>query len=375
MRDEPEMSAIIYMSQETQAFSKDALGALLKTARSRNRDCGVTGYLHYESGYLLQYIEGQDRGLNETMDRIENDKRHSIFYRNKKSNLADRRFPEWDMQWFEPRRNDDQASALTELNRTLRPFERLHDVEALDRVVTIYTRIAHDCILRKFSPESTSADQLGNALAMVVHDLRAPVRNIWTLIEMYIEDEDERIDPEFLSVSNQIKSQIHQANSLIDGILDYVASNQPMLIQSVNMNEVFDEIAQSHQTPTSTTQVVSVGNLPTISGNPLNLWRVLNCLIENGLKYNLTECPRVEVSATRLDAEWRFCVKDNGIGVSPEHQQQIFLIFKRLHSQNAFPGSGVGLATCRKIVEEWGGRVWLNSTEGQGSEFFFTCPA
>jgi light-regulated signal transduction histidine kinase (bacteriophytochrome) len=97
-------------------------------------------------------------------------------------------------------------------------------------------------------------------------------------------------------------------------------------------------------------------------------------LIGNAIKYRRKEKPAISVRAERRDREWLFAVQDNGIGIDPQYRDQIFGIFKRLHSSAEYPGTGIGLAICQKIVQRYGGRIWLESELGNGATFFFTVP-
>ena len=100
----------------------------------------------------------------------------------------------------------------------------------------------------------------------------------------------------------------------------------------------------------------------------------MQSLIGNGLKYHGDKSPRVYVSAERNGNEWIFSVRDNGIGIDPKYHKRIFEIFKRLHDQKEYPGTGIGLAVCRRVVTRHGGRIWLESEAGRGSEVHFTLP-
>ncbi len=115
--------------------------------------------------------------------------------------------------------------------------------------------------------------------------------------------------------------------------------------------------------------------MPQVLADPHQLDQLLQNLIANGLKYRRggTE-PQVQVSAEQEGSGWRFAVQDNGIGIEPQYFERIFEIFQRLHGRETYQGTGIGLAVCKKIVERHGRQLWLESTLGQGSTFFFTLP-
>jgi light-regulated signal transduction histidine kinase (bacteriophytochrome) len=115
--------------------------------------------------------------------------------------------------------------------------------------------------------------------------------------------------------------------------------------------------------------------LPTVLGDPGQLEQILTNLLGNALKFRGTESPRVHVSAERAGRMWVFCVSDNGIGIAPEYFERIFVIFQRLHARDEYQGTGVGLAICKKIAERHGGRIWVESSVGHGTQFSFTIPA
>ncbi len=119
---------------------------------------------------------------------------------------------------------------------------------------------------------------------------------------------------------------------------------------------------------------VTCSELPVVTGDRTQLTQLFMNLINNGIKYRSEQPPRIHVSAERNGAEWLISIRDNGIGIEPRHQEQIFEIFKRLHSPQAYPGTGIGLAVCRRIVHRHGGRIWVDSEPGKGSVFHFTIP-
>ena len=121
---------------------------------------------------------------------------------------------------------------------------------------------------------------------------------------------------------------------------------------------------------------VTHGRLPVVFGNASQLAQLMQNLVGNGIKYCEAAIPTVHVEANpEEDGVWVFTVKDNGIGISENYYQQVFQPFKRLHDKSKYEGTGLGLATCKKIVDHHGGRIWCESPDDQGTTFFFELPA
>ncbi len=115
--------------------------------------------------------------------------------------------------------------------------------------------------------------------------------------------------------------------------------------------------------------------LPTVLGHETHFVQLFQNLIGNAIKYRSEATPEVGITARQTGAEWLFCVRDNGLGIAPEHRERVFGVFKRLHGKE-IPGTGIGLAICQRVVERNGGRIWVESKgEGYGSTFCFTLPA
>ena len=118
--------------------------------------------------------------------------------------------------------------------------------------------------------------------------------------------------------------------------------------------------------------VVTQDPLPAVNGDLPQLVSLFQNLIGNSLKFRKEAPPRIHVSAERNGTHWRFSVRDNGIGIAPQYFERIFGVFQRLHTRSQYPGTGIGLAICKKIVERHGGRIWVESVPGEGATFYFS---
>ncbi len=143
----------------------------------------------------------------------------------------------------------------------------------------------------------------------------------------------------------------------------------------MDMNKVVETVKNNlHVAIQEAGAQVSIEPLPTVLADESQMTQVLQNLISNAIKFRGTEGPKVEVSARHRGHRWIIAVKDNGIGIDPKYHENIFKMFQRLHTRDKYPGTGIGLAISKKIVERHGGRIWVESEEGKGSTFFFTLP-
>jgi light-regulated signal transduction histidine kinase (bacteriophytochrome) len=120
---------------------------------------------------------------------------------------------------------------------------------------------------------------------------------------------------------------------------------------------------------------IDSGQLPTVPGNSAQLGQVFQNIVGNAIKFHGTEVPRIRILAKRKGDEWEFSVADDGIGIAPDRNDDVFVAFTRLHTRDEYPGNGIGLAICKKIIERHNGRIWVESEPGEGTTFKFTLPA
>jgi PAS domain S-box-containing protein len=209
------------------------------------------------------------------------------------------------------------------------------------------------------------------------HDLKEPLRTVTNYLQLIrARYSGKLLDEEAGQLFDVAVSGAQRMHALVEALLEYSRSGEvgDATLESVPAGKVVSDVIISLQSAISDTHAeIVVGPLPVVTANPLYLTQVFENLIGNALKYRSKQAPRITVSAADGDREWEFSVEDNGIGIPPEYQAQIFGIFKRLHGDE-YPGTGIGLATCKKIVDRHGGTIWVESATGQGSRFSFTLP-
>lgn len=162
--------------------------------------------------------------------------------------------------------------------------------------------------------------------------------------------------------------------SLINDLLRYSrVGRQAQNFAPCDTRAVFGMVVSRLQEAIATSSAtVTCGDLPTVIADERQLVQLFQNLIGNAIKYRSQEPPVVQVGAVRQEGEWLFWVRDNGIGIDPKYAERIFVIFQRLHTQEEYSGTGIGLAIAAKIVERHGGRIWVESESGQGATFYFT---
>ena len=185
-----------------------------------------------------------------------------------------------------------------------------------------------------------------------------------------------KLDPEADHFIGYILEGASRMHLLLTDLLAYLQIDQIEVDKSeTNCEEILKNVLSDLQRKISATSaLVTHDLLPRVHGNTMQLTLVFRNLLENALLFRLSDPPRVHVWAERRDGVWLFAVRDNGIGIEPKYAKQIFHMFERLHTQAEYPGTGMGLTLCQKIVERLGGEIWVESQLGQGATFYFTLP-
>jgi PAS domain S-box-containing protein len=209
------------------------------------------------------------------------------------------------------------------------------------------------------------------------HDLQEPLRMVTLYSQLLTRRYRDKLDDEAGVYFEYIQSGARRMHSLITDLLSYsrlIAEIERHFV-AVDINAVVHEIEESSSVALAESGgSLTYQSLPAVRADFGALVAVFQNLVANAIKYRRpNEPPRIRISAERQNQEWRFAFQDNGIGIKPEYHERIFGIFKRLHGRT-IPGTGMGLAICKKVIEQHGGRIWVESEEGTGATFFFTLP-
>jgi signal transduction histidine kinase len=221
-----------------------------------------------------------------------------------------------------------------------------------------------------------SNEDLQQFAYVVSHDLKEPLRMIGSYTELLRRKYQGQLDKEADEYINFAVEGVKRMQALIHDLLEYARAGEEedKHTEQVDANEVLDTVLLNLQSRIEEAGAeVSRDSLPIVVTHRVWLMQLLQNLIGNALKYRSEQPPRVHVGAKRSETETVFFVRDNGIGIDPKYRDQVFGIFKRLHGRE-FEGTGIGLATCKKLVERAGGRIWFESKPGEGSTFFFSVP-
>jgi PAS domain S-box-containing protein len=207
------------------------------------------------------------------------------------------------------------------------------------------------------------------------HDLQEPLRAVAGFVEILRRRLGSSLDSKAAGYMDFVVDGAKRMQSLINGLLEYSRAGQAENNELTSAQTALDTaLAYLRKTIEDSGAVVKSDELPAIHFDSTQLTQLFHNLIGNAIKFRGNANPRIHVRAKRERGGWQFAVSDNGIGFEPEYAERIFLIFQRLHSREQYPGTGIGLAICKKIVERHKGKIWVESKPGDGSTFYFTIP-
>lgn len=245
--------------------------------------------------------------------------------------------------------------------------------------------VAHDITERKQFEQQLqqlntelvrSNEELERFAYVASHDLQEPLRMVISFTKLLADRYADQLDTEANEIIDFAVDGATRMQQLIQDLLSYarvgMGSPQPV---AVNLEEVLQDVLANLQVAIAENNAtVECQAMPTVMGDARQYTQLFQNLIANALTYRRTEQPQILVGAQTRDQDYLLWVKDNGLGIAPQHLERIFTVFQRLHSRSKYPGTGIGLAICKKIVEQHGGQIWVESELDQGSSFLMTFP-
>jgi PAS domain S-box-containing protein len=264
------------------------------------------------------------------------------------------------------------------LTMTLPPPEA-RQLPVLVTLMNITERHQAEAVLARRTAELERSNRELEQFAYVAsHDLQEPLRMVASYTQLLEHRYRDQLDADAREFIAFAVDGANRMQCLINDLLSYsrvqtrgrpmtaVDSHKPLGRAVANLRMAIEETAA----------LVTNDELPMVMADETQLAQLFQNLIGNGIKFRGSgTAPRIHISAVRRESDWVFSVRDNGIGIAPEFHQRIFVLFQRLHTRDDYPGTGIGLAICKRIVERHGGRIWVDSKPGQGSTFFFSLPA
>ena len=237
-------------------------------------------------------------------------------------------------------------------------------------------KMAEEKLNLKLEELARSNEELEQFAYVSSHDLQEPLRMITSYLQLlqrrYQGELDDKADKYIYYAVDGASRMQNLINDLLEFSRVTTRGREP---EPTNCEFVLNQVSSNLEIYIKENKAtVSHDPLPEVIADSTQLVQVFQNLIINGIKFHSEEAPKIHISAEKKESEWVFSVQDNGIGIDPQYSGKIFEVFKRLHKKEEYPGTGIGLAICKKIVERHGGHIWVESELGKGSTFYFTLP-
>lgn len=220
-----------------------------------------------------------------------------------------------------------------------------------------------------------SNEELEQYAYIASHDLQEPLRMVTSFTQLLSTRYENMLDWKADEYIAHILDGTKRMHGLINDVLAFSRISKPQNFVTVDLNEILQDVLNEMEVVIIGSKAsISAGNLPVINADPIQVKQVFQNLIQNSIKFRSKCAPEILICAEEKNDKWVISVRDNGIGISPEYKDKIFVMFQRLHEKEKYPGTGIGLAICRKIIERHGGRIWVDTSSDCGTTFFFTFP-
>jgi signal transduction histidine kinase len=251
-------------------------------------------------------------------------------------------------------------------------FKPFHPKELEARVKSLLAMVDWREKSRTYRRQRDALEQFTHIAS---HDLREPLRKISSFANLFVDKHQGQLDGESTGYLEVISRSANHMMQLLDSLMEYSRLDKERpLVEKADLNWILNRVLEGFALDVKETGArITVGDLPALRAVPEQMGTVFRNLIGNSFKYhNEKQPPEIRIGAEQKGGEWVFSVVDNGIGFDPAHAERIFIMFERLHGREKYKGDGMGLAICRKIIENHGGRIWAESEPGKGASFYFT---
>ena len=221
-----------------------------------------------------------------------------------------------------------------------------------------------------------SREDLQRFVYAASHDLQAPVRTVNTYLQLLERRLGQRLHPDEKEMIGYAQHAAKRMHALVLDLLSYSrASTESLKRERVDAEELLSDLMSDFRSMIDDTRAAVTWDAPSpaLWADSAAIYHVLHNLLDNALKYRRGESPKIHISFVQEANHWRICMRDNGEGIPPGHTKRVFEMLQRLHGDD-LPGSGVGLTVCQRLVERFGGKIWVESEVGRGSIFCFTVP-
>lgn len=237
-------------------------------------------------------------------------------------------------------------------------------------------KIAEQKLKEKSEELTRSNTELEQFAYVASHDLQEPLRMISSYLQLLEKRYKNKLDEDADEFIAYAVDGSNRMRVLINSLLEYSRVNRVKPFEDIDMNELLEDVQKDLKTQIKENNaIIKVEKLPTIYGDTVLINQLIQNLISNAIKFKGESNPEIVIAGKKVNREFLFSVKDNGIGLKQEYAEKIFVIFQRLHSKEEYSGTGIGLAICKKIVERHGGKIWVESEVNKGSAFYFTIKA
>jgi PAS domain S-box-containing protein len=237
-------------------------------------------------------------------------------------------------------------------------------------------RLSEELLRRQTDALKRSNEELERFAYVASHDLQEPLRMVASYTQLLAKRYQGKLDADADEFIGYAVGGARRMQTLLQDLLTYSrVGTAAKPFEPTALGDVVERgIANLRLIVDESGAVITKGPLPTLMVDPTQMIQLFQNLLENSIKFRGKEPPKIDISAVEHPTEWIFAVKDNGIGIEPRHFERIFRVFQRLHGDEERPGTGIGLAVCKKIVERHGGHIWVESAPGKGSTFYFSIP-